>query len=268
MSPSSDTTSPATGPLSALPAGFAASVDAVHAIGEHVLCAVRHAAVERVGLRPTADGVATPPYGESLRSVGVEGDELVDRSEGDARAGDRRARITTVRAAGEFFGVTPGIPGGLWTPVTEPDLDAPLNVDPAAIAVLARWYAFIDAALGALHEHAGRHGTMLDPLTLWPEGFDLATTGASVNYGGSPGDQFVTTPYLYVGPVDRPFPPTTDGEPFWNEPFGASLRYHDITSLEQAVAFFTRGFDLTAAARAASAAAASHDAPDKAGGRA
>ena len=267
MTLSSDITGPATGPLPALPATFAASVDAVHAIGEHVLCAVRHAAVGRVGLRPTVDGVATPPYGESLRSVGVEGDELVDRSEGDGHAGDRRARITTVRDAAEFFGVAPGIPGALWTPVTEPDLDAPINVDPAAIAVLAQWYAFIDAALGALHEHAGRHATLLDPLTLWPEGFDLATTGASVNYGGSPGDQFVTTPYLYVGPVDRPFPPTPAGDPFWNEPFGASLRYDDITSFDQAVAFFTRGFDLTAAARAASAASAP-DAPDKAGGRA
>ena len=267
MTLSSDITGPATGPLPALPATFAASVDAVHAIGEHVLCAVRHAAVGRVGLRPTIDGVATPPYGESLRSVGVEGDELVDRSEGDGHAGDRRARITTVRAAAEFFGVAAGIPGALWTPVTEPDLDAPLNVDPAAIAVLAQWYAFIDAALGALHEHAGRHATLLDPLTLWPEGFDLATTGASVNYGGSPGDQFVTTPYLYVGPVDRPFPPTPAGDPFWNEPFGASLRYDDIASVDQAVAFFMRGFDLTAAARAASAASAP-DAPDQAGGRA
>jgi hypothetical protein len=204
---------------------------------------VRHRATGRVGLQPSPHGVETPPFDDHERVVGVSGAELVDRRTG---APERRAPITTVRAAADFFGVPAGVPGHLWKPVTEP-VDAPFAVDPTAVAALASWFAFVGAALDALRTHADAAGAALDPLTLWPEGFDLATTGAGVNYGGSPGDRFVAEPYLYVGPVDRPFP--SSGGPFWNAPFGASLRYGEIGSLEQAVAFLTTGFDLAAGAR-------------------
>lgn len=78
------------------------------------------------------------------------------------------------------------------------------------------------------------------PSTLWPEHFDLAIVVARVNYGFSPGDAQIGEPYLYVGPFDGP--PSGDDE-FWNAPFGAVLGHREVTSVEDAVAFFHAGRD-------------------------
>jgi len=48
--------------VNALPDSFVTTRLAVHALAEHVLCAVRYAAVERIGLAPVPDGIATPPF--------------------------------------------------------------------------------------------------------------------------------------------------------------------------------------------------------------
>lgn len=220
-----------------VPSTFHTTVDAVHAIAEHVLCVARYDATGRVGLRPTVDGVETPPFGPTDRVVGIDGDELVDR---DAD-GERRAPITTIDAAARFFDVEAGVPGGLWTPATRPQPHRLLEVDRAAVQALADWYAVTAAALAGLAEA----GAELEPLTLWPEGFDLATAGGGVNFGGSPGDRRVGVPYLYVGPHRRPFPATADD--FWNEPFGAAVRHDEIDSVDDATAFLVRGFHLTRA---------------------
>src|SRR6266508_1657424 len=94
-----------------LPSSFAPTRVAVHTLAEHVLCAARYAAVGRIGLTPVGDGVATPPF--DGRVVGLRGVELVDAGAG----GERRFPVTTLRSAGEFFGVVPGVPP-LWTPST------------------------------------------------------------------------------------------------------------------------------------------------------
>lgn len=223
--------------LPPLPDSFETTVDAVHAVAEHVLSAARHASAGRVGLVATADGVAAPPFGPRERVVAIEGDELVDRD----RAGERRAPITTLRAAASFFQVDAGVPGELWTPVTNVELDDPLVVDPAAVRALAGWYTFVTAALDGL----AAAGAAIAPLTLWPEGFDLATTTASANFGGSPGDGFSSDPYLYVGPfeLDDRLRAAADAS-YWNSPFGASLRYGAISSTEEAIEFLVRGFRL------------------------
>ena len=223
-----------------LPTAFVAARQAVHAVAEFVLAGVRHGAIGRIGLQPGARGVETAPFGDHHRVVAVDGDELVDRDDD----GERRSPITTVRAAAAFFGVEPGIPNKLWTQVSTVGLDDPLVIEPGAVDALAAWFAFVTDALEGLRRDGGAD---LDPLTLWPEGFDLATAGGGVNFGGSPGDVFIAEPYLYVGPHDRPYP--ADGGSYWNESFGAALRYDDITSLDQAVAFFTRGFALTSTGR-------------------
>lgn len=220
--------------LRPLPDSFVTTVAAVHAIAEHVLCVPRYAAIGRVGLVAASSGIETSPFGADDRVVGIEGDELVDVSS----AGERRARITTVRDAAAFFGVAAGAPGRLWTPVTSLELDTPLAVDPDAVQVLADWYSFVAEALAGMRDA----GATLDPLTLWPEGFDLATTGERVNYGGSPGDRFLAQPYIYVGPFDRSFPHVEP--PYWNASFGASLSYDAIGSLDEAVAFLVRGYRL------------------------
>jgi hypothetical protein len=205
-----------------LPSSFGPTRVAVHTLAEHVLCAARYATVGRIGLTPVGDGISTPEF--DGRVVGLRGVELVDAGTG----GERRLPITTLRAAGEFFGVTPGVPP-LWTPTTNGDLDAVLDIAPDGAATLAVWFALVSTSLATVHPAASQ--------TLWPEHFDLAITVDGATYGGSPGDATHLGPYLYVTPPGDPVP---DGDRrFWNEPFGASLTHDRITDAPAAVAFFT-----------------------------
>jgi hypothetical protein len=207
--------------MPSLPAFYVTTRDAVHGLAEHVLCAARFAAVGRIGLLPAVDGIVTPPF--DGRVVGVRGGELVD-----LRDGERRAPITTLRAAGEFFGVVPAAPP-LWTPVTSADLDAVLEVEVDGVAALAAWFGVVGEALATVHPDA--------TATLWPEDFDLAVAVDGATYGGSPGDAIHPEPYLYVTPAGDPVP---DGDVrFWNETFGASLGYRLVTGTADAVTFFT-----------------------------
>jgi hypothetical protein len=207
--------------VDALPASFAGTRLAVHALAEHVLCGLRYAAVGRVGLTPLADGVATPPFDD--RVVGVRGVELVDAT---VEGGERRAPASTLRAAAAFFDGPLG-PPPLWTPATAPDVDAPLGLDAAGVAALAAWFGLVRQVLTTMYPDA--------PPTLWPEHFDLAVTVDDVTVGGSPGDDAHSEPYLYVLPPGKPAP---DGDlAFWNEPFGASLGYDRIGDPADAIAF-------------------------------
>jgi hypothetical protein len=114
--------------VQALPPTLASTRASLHALAEQVLCAVRYQDVGRVGLTPWPDGLGTPPFGDNGRAVGVRGTELVDV----AGESERRTPVTTLRAAGAFFGVAPGAPD-LWTPVTMVDGDAPSG------STLMRW---------------------------------------------------------------------------------------------------------------------------------
>ena len=70
---------------------------------------------------------------------------------------------------------------------------------------------------------------------LWPEHFDLGISVAGVNYGVSPGDDGIATPYAYVGP------PTPVAGAFWNQPFGAARSLRDLPDVAAVVAFFREG---------------------------
>ena len=213
-----------------LPTSFISTRGAVHTLAEHVLCAARYAAVGRIGLTPVDDGIATPPF--DGRVVGLRGVELVDTG----THGERRSPVTTLRAAGAFFGVVPGVPP-LWTPTTNSNLDDVLHIDADGVAVLAAWFTLVSGALTTVHPAASQ--------TLWPEHFDLAVTVAGATYGGSPGDATHVAPYLYVTPAGEPVP---DGDRrFWNEPFGASLAYDRITGAADAIGFFTEAMARVAA---------------------
>jgi hypothetical protein len=213
-----------------LPDSFVDSRVAVHALAEHVLCTVRYQAVRRVGLLPAPEGVVTPPFEE--RVVGLRGLELVDRRPD----GERRAPVTTLRAAAEHFGADLGAPP-LWTPVTSLDPDAPLAVDAGDLEVLTAWFTLVGEALAV-----PAPGT---PPTLWPEHFDLAVRIkdpqlGSMTFGGSPGDAEHDQPYLYVLPPSQ----APDGDrSFWNEPFGASVPYDCIANVGEAAAFFAEAAD-------------------------
>jgi hypothetical protein len=159
----------------------------------------------------------------------VDGTELV----AGGAAGSRRAGLTTIRAAAEFAGITPGAPARVYAPATPLDLDEPLAIDPLAARLLAEWYQLGARALSRFA--AGIPGDQPGPVVLWPEHFDVGITAAAVNYGASPGDEHIAEPYVYAGPHDGPPP----GDPaFWNTPFGAARTWRQTGTVAEATAFF------------------------------
>ena len=207
----------------------------VHAICEHVLAAVRYEAVGRIGLTVVPGGFATPPYGDDGRSIGLIDGVLTIRDE----SGDRSRNVSTLREAGEFAGIEPGAPADVYLPTTPCGLDADLFLSPTHLRSLVEWYGLVASALDAFRAQIAAD----DPssATLWPEHFDLAIRAADANYGGLAGDGAVAEPYLYVGPM----PEVLDsGDPFWNQPFGATRTWHQVTSSDDAVRFFAEGREI------------------------
>ena len=220
------------------------TVRSLHVVAEHVLGAGLYAATGHIGLQVVAGGFATPLSATDAvdgRWSAADGVLAIERPDG-AR---QEAPITTVRAAGEFFGLTPGMPAHVYAPANPLDLDEVLEVDIAVATRIGAWLALGDAAL---ERFAGAHADEQPTgRTLWPEHFDLGLSMAEVNYGVSPGDAVHAEPYLYVGPW------TPRSGPFWTEPFGASVPAGasdgagGIDSVEAALAFFEQGHALAAA---------------------
>jgi hypothetical protein len=208
-------------PLRGLPAGFADAVEILHGVAEETLQPKRRAESGSGWLRPfTPGGIGAPPWERGAESgepgsIRIVGAELVIAD----GASERRA---------------------------------PLQVGAEATAALSDFQALTTVALGALIAGAG-DGADPDPIRLWPEHFDVATTlgdeaaGTRANFGGSPGDADHSLPYLYVGPwADPPDP----ADPFWNALGfrGAELGYEELLEapdqLGAAVAFLRRGSEL------------------------
>ena len=198
----------------------------LHRAAEHLLAAARKRATGDITLVPTHGGVATPPLGDGS-VVALEGDEVVVRRP----EGVRRAPLTTLAATAAAVGLEPGFPWTTHRPGTPYEPDAPLPVDPAAAAALAAWFALGQDALTAFVAEVPAE----EPSTpqIFPEHFDLGVTAGAVNYGFSPGDDAIPTPYAYVGPHHVP----AEGE-FWNAPFGAYRTWQDVTSPRDALDFF------------------------------
>jgi hypothetical protein len=174
--------------LTPLPATFERTVASLHRVAEQIVAPARKPDNE-IALEATPGGFGTPGFDHAgrRRQVRVEGAELVYRS-GDE---SRRAPLTTLEDARRL--VADLVPGG-------PLSSEPLEVDPAAAALLGDWYAFGSAILG---EFADATAT---PVRLWPEHFDIAielgdeASGRRANYGFSPGDADHDEPYAYVAP--------------------------------------------------------------------
>ena len=215
-----------------MPARLAATRAGLHQVAEHILAAALHEETGEIALMPSPGGFRTPPFGKDRRYLAVDGTELVAGGTG----GSRRAALTTLRAAAEFAGITPGAPAGVYRPATPLDLDEPLTIDPAAARVLADWYQLGEQALRVFAAEIPDDQPTAS--VLWPEHFDLGITAGAINYGASPGDTHVADPYLYVGPHDG-LPP---GDPaFWNAPFGAVRTIDQIGAAADAAAFFRDG---------------------------
>jgi hypothetical protein len=190
--------------LGPAPATLAQTRETLHRVAEKVLSKAREHANGKIALRYTQGGFGTPFFGDDVQ-VRVEGNELIVQEDSD----DRRAPITTLRAAGEFVGAH------LLPDDIERDT-APLTVDDVATRFLGDWYGFAYSVLEELRSGAD---AALEPtrVQLWPEHFDASVElgaeadGRRAGYGASPGDGEHPEPYLYV----VPWSPPADGE-LWN----------------------------------------------------
>jgi hypothetical protein len=190
--------------LGPTPATLTETRESLHAVGEQVASKAREHANSKIALRYTRGGFGTPFFGDDVQ-VRVEGTELVVQEGAD----ERRAAITTLRAAGELIGAHL-LPDDL-----ELD-DAPLALDAGAARFLGDWYGF---AYSVLEELRAGADAALEPsrVQLWPEHFDASVElgseagGRRAGYGASPGDGEHPEPYLYV----TPWSPPPDGE-LWN----------------------------------------------------
>jgi hypothetical protein len=190
--------------LGPTPATLTETRESLYAVGEQVASKAREHANGKIALRYTRGGFGTPFFGDDVQ-VRVEGTELVVQEGAD----ERRAAITTLRAAGELIGAHL-LPDDL-----ELD-DAPLALDAGAARFLGDWYGF---AYSVLEELRAGADAALEPsrVQLWPEHFDASVElgseagGRRAGYGASPGDGEHPEPYLYV----TPWSPPPDGE-LWN----------------------------------------------------
>lgn len=183
-----------------------------------MLAPARFAAERRIGLVAAPGGLATPDGRLAVRGTDLDVDGVA-------------APLTTLADAAGRAGVPPGRATTAYEPVTAWRPDEPLVIDPEAAATLAAWFALGAAVLPALG------GT---EVTLWPEHLDIATTcGEQVNVGLSPGDADHPLPYAYVGPWDPAA--VRGGDPFWNEPWGASLAWSPGLGADDVRAFVADG---------------------------
>ena len=204
---------------------------ALQSVAEHVLTADLHRHTGKIGLRVTDGGFGQPEFftGGARRRLRVDGHWLVVL-EGDTETWHP---LTTVAAASEASGVDPGAPGEVFTPGTPLEPDTPLRLEPGSLQEIADWFRLTAVALEGLRRaNADRSPAIVQ---LWPEHFDVATNMAEVNFGGSPGDDHIAEPYLYVGPWEL-----REGD-FWNESFGATRLASEVDGPADALEFFCEG---------------------------
>lgn len=191
----------------------------LHAVAEHLLAGPQYREQGTIRLRVTPGGFAQ-----------VKGPWRVE--DGDLVGPGAPVPLTgTIADVAAAAGVEAGVPDSYHdhAPVSA---DAPLQVDPAAAAELAAWFARGDEGLRVFAPDT-------EPV-LWPEHFDLGITVDEVNYGVSPGDAGHSRPYAYVGPW------TPREGPFWNASFGAVRPAEDLADAAAVAAFFAAGREAAA----------------------
>jgi hypothetical protein len=188
---------------------------ALHGVAELVLAGPQHLVGDTVRLRVVPGGIATT-VGDDVRLDGT-----------TLRRGDVRVPVdgASPRDLAASLGLTARRLDDVYAEGTDVDLDETLHVDDAAAAALASAWSAGDAALRRLEPDQ-------EPV-LWPEHFDVGISAGQVNYGVSPGDSAIPTPYAYVGPWT---PPPTDD--FWDRPFGAARLVADLPDVEALLGFF------------------------------
>ncbi|QKG26906.1 hypothetical protein [Actinomadura verrucosospora] len=170
----------------------------LHGAAELLLAGPQYRESGTIRLRVLADGFATV----SAPVLRVAGAELV--------AGDRTIPLNgaTCGELATAADVEAGAPQGLYKDGSGVGADETLDVDAGAAAHLEECFARGNEALVRLAPDVAP--------VLWPEHFDLAITLDEVNYGISPGDDFLGEPYAYAGPWEP-----RQGA-FWNASVGAA----------------------------------------------
>jgi len=210
--------------LGPIPGRYVETRGPLHQLAFFALGPARYKAVGRMGLRATPGGFGTPEF--EGRVARIDGDALVHEQGGNVAT----QRITTIRAAAEFFGHEYEVDWfeGFHDPLQPADPDTPLIVDDTSARAIGDWFEFAFDVLNRLRGH-GTHDDQDSEVQLWPEHFDPATEigneamGQRASFGASPGDAGHLEPYLYVaawGEVDH-------SHSYWNgQGFnGASLGY-------------------------------------------
>lgn len=192
----------------------------LHGVAELLLAGPQHAASGTIRLTPCRGGFSTVAAPE----VSVVRGELV--YDGRSVALDGR----TVAQVGEAVGLAPVSPTELYKDGSGIQVDDVLGVVESAAVEIAAGFDRGRAGLRAFQPET--------PAVLWPEHFDLGITVAEVNFGVSPGDDFLAVPYAYIGPW------TPRSGDFWNAPFGAARPLAEVPDL---AAWFAEGAKLARA---------------------
>lgn len=228
----------------------------LHRIANHVLARAEYTATGRIGLQATPGGFSTISFGPDLERLRVSGGLIVRESGAETATWTRTMAIdgSSLAELADFAEVdlSGAYSAGSDIPSVG-DVHEPITLHAASALLIADWYAITAQALDRLG-FAMPEFTAPSLVQLWPEHFDIALDMAfdpaapaqrRVNVGGSPGDGFHSTPYLYVGPwtPERPGDAT-----FWNAPFGAVLGHEAIATTPDPVTaafeFFNTGLEL------------------------
>ena len=227
----------------------------LHRIANHVLARAEYAATGNLGLRATPGGFGTTTIGPDRERIRVSGDALIRESAASSGTWTRSIGIagSTLAELAAFADVD--LAAEFWAGNDMPPMgaiDEPIALHVVSARRIGDWYAIVTEALDRL-VHTLPAFSAPSLVQLWPEHFDAALdlafdpeapTERRVNIGGSPGDGFHATPYLYVGPwtPDRPGDPV-----FWNAPFGAVLGHGAVGTssdpVEVARAFMRTGLE-------------------------
>ncbi|HEY1485672.1 MAG TPA: hypothetical protein VGF84_06190, partial [Micromonosporaceae bacterium] len=182
----------------------------------------RRSGTIRLRVRPNGFGTVADP------DLYVDGADLV------APTGRFPLSGATLDSLATSAGVQPGKPEGLYHDGSGADRSETVAVDPIAAAEITAAFVRGDDALRRLVPG--------ETPVLWPEHFDLGIGADEVNYGISPGDEWLGEPYAYVGP----WRPRTGA--FWTAPFGAARPMRELSDADAVLAFLTEGRDRAAGA--------------------